>query len=289
MAQTSAVHSHTNGNIATSHKQIMVFDMMRLRSHLFFRFMCTNPTIEPVYHPWIMSNLFGPERITLHFLDSPAVKDWNDGYESIRTIQNTYAGDTKELERAVEEVAQKGKIALINEHCHWVVRQDIVIDMMYKGKTYTHEDVGTNPTRLPDWIFETMTPVILIRHPVLYVQSEYVVALAAIPWRPGDKGFSTICSMRFSRLLFDSLRAHGRQPIVVDGEDLLWRTQELSTGLCEKLSLQPGSLKDSWEPMEGHADPLLKAYTSTIFESQGIQKPEGNNVSAFQLIDKTQY
>lgn len=41
---------------------IFIFDGMRTRSHLFFRYLCTNPVFRPIYHPFIKAGVMGEER-----------------------------------------------------------------------------------------------------------------------------------------------------------------------------------------------------------------------------------
>jgi hypothetical protein len=43
-------------------KCIFVFDSIRNRSHLFFRYCSTNPQLYPLYHPFIHAAYIGEER-----------------------------------------------------------------------------------------------------------------------------------------------------------------------------------------------------------------------------------
>jgi hypothetical protein len=41
---------------------IFVFDSMRTRSHLFFRYLSTSEEVYPIYHPFVLAAYLGPER-----------------------------------------------------------------------------------------------------------------------------------------------------------------------------------------------------------------------------------
>lgn len=41
---------------------IFIFDGMRTRSHLFFRYLSTNSGLDPIYHPFLRAAILGQER-----------------------------------------------------------------------------------------------------------------------------------------------------------------------------------------------------------------------------------
>jgi hypothetical protein len=41
---------------------IFVFDSMRTRSHLFFRYLSTSGEVYPIYHPFVLAAYLGPDR-----------------------------------------------------------------------------------------------------------------------------------------------------------------------------------------------------------------------------------
>ena len=96
--------------------------------------------------------------------------------------------------------------------------------------------------------------------------------------RPGDEDFTLITSTRQSRWLFEYFRqTRGQTPIVVDGEDVLWRTQDLGKSLCSVLDLDPNGLTDKWDPLpeeQRHPNWFIAAMTSTMTDSTGIERPD---------------
>lgn len=97
--------------------------------------------------------------------------------------------------------------------------------------------------------------------------------------RPGDEDFDLITSTRHSRLLFEYFRhiRNGKTPIVIDAEDVLWRTKELGDRLSAALDLAPGRFKDTWDPMpeeQKSSNWFIRAMTTTMTDSTGIERPD---------------
>lgn len=171
----------------------------------------------------------------------------------------------------------------MNDHIPNVLREDILYGL--HRNTITAEDAGRmNPTHIPDSMFSNLTPIILIRHPILQTDSSYrILGNEAFKNIPTDEDFQIGQSLQFAKFLFDMFTAQGKQPVVVDGEDTLYRTDEMTRGLCEKLGmgLDPEAFSDVWEKAPEDAVPkhvLTKAFTSTIYASTGIERPEGGKV-----------
>lgn len=137
--------------------------------------------------------------------------------------------------------------------------------------------ITSNSTVLPDSVFDSLTPIVLIRHPALVTDSIYRGALELTQQRAGDEDFSLIASARELGLLFDYFKDIGRRPIVVDGDDLLWRTSEMSSALCKRLGIDAAGLSDTWAPVSeeqiAKMNPLVYMLTKDIQESSGIQRP----------------
>ena len=226
---------------------IFVFDSTRLRSHLFFRYLSTHPALEPIYHPFLSAAMFGPDQIANYLEHSEIREEELATYRKTLAVPDTYAENIRKLESAVQSAKESGKIAVSNEHWFNMMSSDMVLRLL-RGDISEPDQLGRNPTLLPDELFDAVRPIILIRHPALSVNSIYRTALAVVKTRPGDEDFEMICINRPLRLLYDNFKARGRHPIVVDGEDLLWRTEDLNKQLCEKLELSSGGLSDKWEP-----------------------------------------
>jgi hypothetical protein len=96
--------------------------------------------------------------------------------------------------------------------------------------------------------------------------------------RPGDEDFDMICMNKPLRLLFDYFRAQRRRPVVVDAEDILWRTEDMSRCLCASLgTIDSRGLHDTWEPASQEEvrlmNPVMVMMMKNILESSGIERP----------------
>lgn len=98
-------------------------------------------------------------------------------------------------------------------------------------------------------------------------------------------------SFWYQRVLFDFfLKRDGKAPIVVDGDDTVWRTKDMSEGLCSRLGLDVSGLKSTWESKastDRPADAMLAKFLETSDESTGIkgqdtERPVADPVSAMQ-------
>ena len=174
----------------------------------------------------------------------------------------------------------QGKRLFTNEHGICMLKHEIQRDLIRRGdEAFPPFDYKVpNPTFTPDALLESFTPIFLIRHPVLQVDSIYRSMTVNSECRPEDEDFDIITSTRHSRWLFEYFRhaRGGRIPNVVDGEDVLWRTQELSDNLCRALDLDPSGLKDKWDRLpEEKRSPnwFIDAMTATMHQSTGIERP----------------
>lgn len=224
-----------------------------------------------------MAAMFGPERVEQHMHHSELRR--KELEEDLLPLygDDTYASCQQQFIQAVNDAKAHGRIPVANEHWFNVLDTNKVLDLMRENVREPHQ-LGSNPTYLPDEMFHSLTPVILIRHPVNAINSIYRTALQVAKKRPGDEDFSLICCNKPLRLLFDYFhQRRGQPPIVVDGDDILWRTDALSTKLCALLGL--GHLSQTWEPTSEAEikamNPLVYKITEDIQLSRGIQRPGG--------------
>ena len=171
-----------------------------------------------------------------------------------------------------------------------MIRQDITFAYC-GGHRYTPDDLGPNPTYLPDWLFSTCTPILVIRHPAFMVRSLHHTMSQVSQCTPGDEDFFYCASLACCRMLFDLFQSQGRAPIVVEGDDVVWRTQEMSTNVCNKLGIDPSGVEEQWEPTpqdQRHPNPIVAAFTKTIHDSTGVERPSEkvSHIQAARLGDR---
>ena len=145
-----------------------------------------------------------------------------------------------------------------------------------RGHKYTPADIGHNPTYVPDWIFDTCSPIMVIRHPALMVPSFYETMHRISYNLPGDEDFKLCTSLHYCRLIFDVFESQGRRPIVVDGEDVVWRTEEMTNNVCKALGIDSAGVAQTWQPTPPEKrpqHPIIAAFTKTVHESTGVERP----------------
>ena len=91
-------------DVARAPLRIFIFDQMRARSHIFFRFMSTHHQLAPLYHPFWLAPFLGLENIADHFEHSEARRNelrevWRSWYGT-----HTYHDCRKTLEKNVVEL-----------------------------------------------------------------------------------------------------------------------------------------------------------------------------------------
>ena len=84
------------------------------------------------------------------------------------------------------------------------MKHDILYKMV-RDKAYSPSDLPSNPTYIPDWLFHTMSPIILVRNPLISIPSAYASLLENSRMRPGDEEFDVVTSLEYPRALFDFL------------------------------------------------------------------------------------
>nr|POF00399.1 hypothetical protein CFP56_75680 [Quercus suber] len=260
-------------NLEATPQCIFLFDMARCRSHLFFRYLSTHPEVLPLWHPFLPAFLFGPERFTLRTKNS-FEGEWIPPSEG----GSTYSDMTKIFLDVVKNTGEKGKILVANEHCQMVLKQDVTLSII-RG-SWDGQIPRSNPTVIPDQIFATLRPIFIIRNPVFSVPSSYISFSETSQIRTGDEDWTTIIDLRLPRMIFDYFKANsGATPIVIDGDDIVWRTSEVGKKLCQELKLEYGGLSDVWEPVpEDQRSPwsVIRHFLQTIDASTGIERPSQN-------------
>lgn len=224
-----------------------------------------------------MAAMFGPERCVHEMQISEARRKEVEVDLVPLYTGDTYASCREQLVHAVDSARANGRIPVSNEHWFNLLHTDEVLEIN-RGNITSPDQLGSNPTYMPDELFHTLRPIILIRHPIHSVNSIYRSALKVTQQRPGDEDFDMITRNQPLRLLFDYFRQHRNQtPVVVDGDDILWRTDAISVRLNEALGLR--ELSETWEPTSAEQiktmNPLVYKLTEDIQLSRGIQRPEG--------------
>lgn len=141
-----------------------------------------------------------------------------------------------------------------------------------------------NPTNIPDDIFEAAAPLFVIRHPVFNVRSLWKsMHEIKAPYLPTGSMWKLMTSFALQRQLFDRFyKQFGKPPILVDGDDIVLRPEEVAVKLCSALGISE-KLNAFWDvtpESELPKDKLTRYFLKDISESTGIRRldeaPEAN-------------
>jgi hypothetical protein len=255
--------------------RVFIFDSTRRRSHLFFRYLSTHNAFKPIYHPFICAAMFGPENGGQH-LRRAVYKNLGEELGHVPGDDATFASDMQQFVTNIAETERKGKVVLANEHWFNVLKLEHWTGLL-RDPDYQDSSLGTNPTHIPDDFFATLTPIVLIRHPALAVDSIYRTKVAL--GRPSleEEHFELLCNDRALRVLYTYFSSRGQEPIVVDAEDLLWRTNDLAKGICQRLGIDANGLSETWSPTPQSEiekmNPIIYMFTKDMHDSDGICRP----------------
>lgn len=168
----------------------------------------------------------------------------------------------------------KGKIPVAKEHTQNVHKQEITFASIRNEPVDI--PVSSNPTVIPDHIFATLTPLFIIRKPVFSVPSNYIAAVDTTAIRPGGEDWKLMNAVPLQRQLFDHFcKRDGHPPFVVDGDDVIWRNEEVRDKLAQFLDIDPQGFSQTWQPVpedERSEDTMLRYFLQTIDDSTGIER-----------------
>ncbi|KAK5166206.1 uncharacterized protein LTR77_008467 [Saxophila tyrrhenica] len=257
-------------------RPVFVFDNPRSRSHLFFRWISTSPKLAPIHHAFMMASLLGPDRFTLHTRASPGRKQQTQSAVAPFCGDETHETCRTQLAQHVLNAHEKSLIPFVNEHCVLAFKHEDMFPLLRGTRdSYRH---FTNSTHIPDDFFKIIKPVLVIRHPILVVDSlcRAIEQEGSKP-APAEEDFEAITTLKLSRHLFDGFCSQGRKPLVVDGDDVLWKTAAVGKAVCEYIGINADELSETWTPYPAHERPTANAYayewTKVVWESDGIHRP----------------
>lgn len=168
-------------------------------------------------------------------------------------------------------------------------RRPVLSDHKFDVVDSDSEEVDTkfpmpNPSLLPDRVAASISPVIIIRHP-MFVLPSFARAAAVFGGTVFESDFVVMTSYRWQRMIHDFYRAYynkidleGKKnwPIVIDGDKLVNDTQGQMKRFCEITGLDESLMRYSWDASNTQMDTVYHAFIGTISKSTGIiQGPVG--------------
>ncbi|KIK65191.1 hypothetical protein GYMLUDRAFT_160435, partial [Collybiopsis luxurians FD-317 M1] len=135
-----------------------------------------------------------------------------------------------------------------------------------------------NPTLLPDRVVTSISPVIIIRHP-MFTYPSFARASSSCGGTVFDTEFPINSTYRFQRIIHDFYHAYfqssdldGKQnwPIVIDGDKLMEDTQGQMSKFCAVTGINESLIQYSWDASPKSSDKFVNAYIGTVMQSTGV-------------------
>lgn len=147
----------------------------------------------------------------------------------------------------------------------------------YERNPQADVDFAPNPTMIPDGLFWSMTPIILVRHPALRVPAYYRAQRPVFREQADEEVFEAMASSRWAQMVFDAYTARpgARAPIVVDAQDTVHHTRPLAEKICALLDIDPKGMQYEWEAVprgQWPSDPIMQGFFKTLLKSHGVQR-----------------
>ncbi|KAF7190422.1 hypothetical protein HII31_08136 [Pseudocercospora fuligena] len=269
---------------------IFIFDNPRTSSQLLNLFFAGHPDLDAspgLVSSWIWPlSVAGPERLSTKLQISPQSKESDSLLEAeMHAWYQKYAGiDINQMfkhhfaqlqfQQTIAGVLQAGKVPFSREHRTGVMKFEVVQELLQKGSM---DKPPRNPTYIPDELFFSMrNPAILIRHPALVVPSYFRAQNVKQKYAIGDEIVKAWTMQSSAKFLYEHLLALAINPVVVDGDDVMYKSSDLCAKLCALWQLDPSGVRFEWQ--EGSevekSFPLSDGYMNVTFGSKGIVQRE---------------
>ncbi|KAK5120376.1 hypothetical protein LTR85_006315 [Meristemomyces frigidus] len=297
---------------SSTSRRVYAFDNPRSCSQLFNKLFEEHPQLLQIFHPLYPASSFGPERIWLGLKHSDAAEEaqirFAEGIQGPMFSRETYAAACTRLDEKVEEVERQGKVAWIKDHTACCIRKEVILRWLRQTSSLR---AGENPTVFTEAFMDSLTPILLIRHPALVIPSWYRKQKPLLRQAVHDEDFRVCTTLAWSRMVFDYYRYQARQGhtnstaagdlhatedglpgtlIVVDAEDITHNTKPTMEKLCSILHLDPQGVQYLWDPVPDEEipdDPMRRAFFMDIMKSTGVQQ-QAKNTAGQQLSLETE-
>ncbi|KAL0575949.1 hypothetical protein V5O48_006019 [Marasmius crinis-equi] len=211
-----------------------------------------------------------------------------------------------ELERSIAKAETEGKIASMKEHSYAMMDSETInrhIDIERESRARPvildnfldvpepDRSVGQieftptlpipNPTLIPDRLFVSFTPVIIIRHPVKTLPSLLRASGQLVGATVFDADFPMDSSFKWQRMVYDCYKAWFSSsggcdeslPIVIDADKLINNSEGQMEVLCKRVGLDPAGIKYTWET-QAPDNQAQAIFGKTLFESTAVIQGE---------------
>lgn len=201
---------------------------------------------------------------------------------------------TRRLLNWIVQVEARGQVPWIKEQTLLTLQHQVLLDTAREKLPA----LPSNPTFLPDEIFFTFTPILLIRHPALLIPAFYR-KMQHLYEGPGDKAFALATTNKVTRMIFDVYcenwrgRSRNRKqrplpPIVIESDDLEMSTGAIVSLLCDRLGFDSLDARIALEyeddPNTSHCHSMMDSTTHLFSKSRSN---EGCGLCEMEKVNST--
>ncbi|KAE9407253.1 hypothetical protein BT96DRAFT_874855 [Gymnopus androsaceus JB14] len=281
------------------HTKIFVYSHPRTRSNLFMKLLETHPQVVGKQYPFMFAFQNGPEaqwspeKVAGRLKMSGLTKE-----EFAKKFNVTYQSGLDDMEKRLAKANAEGRVCVIKEHTYHMFEsklinaniscprpetpRPVIMDKKF-DVVGSEEEVDIsfpipNPSLLPDRIIASVSPVIIIRHPMFTCPS-FARATSVLGDTVFDTHFTVMASYRWQKMIYEFYRAYydnidpeGKKdwPVVIDGDRLIQDTQGQMKKFCALIGMDESLVKYSWDASNAKIDKAHQAFVGTIEQSTGI-------------------
>lgn len=179
----------------------MIFDTPRTTCQAFYKLWQSHPQLGwgRFYHGFNGYQLYGPNGVSLQLRHSDTVtkaleKYWVKQYREDEAANQAYppvlALAQQKCIDAIESTEREGKIFFGKEHILCLLKQEAILSTLRRDDKDTIFPLqAENPTYIPDDLLRTLTPIFIIRHPQLMIDSLWRAQPQLTKMQPEDEDF----------------------------------------------------------------------------------------------------
>ncbi|KAJ3798960.1 hypothetical protein GGU11DRAFT_778918 [Lentinula aff. detonsa] len=293
------------------HKRLFLFSHPRTRSNLFIRLLETHPQMVTKQYPFMFAFQAGPES---QWSEEKRAKRIQGSHISKEEAdKKTYQAGLDEMEDVLAKANEEGKICTIKEHTLHLfdskfmntivtpprreVPRPVMVDHKLDVVGSEAADIQLpipNPTLLPDRIIASMSPVLIIRHPI-FTYTSYMRAATVFGGTAFDSEFQLMATYRWQRIIYDFYREYYDKadsewkkdwPIVVDGDKLVEDTKGQMQKFCALTGIDESQIEYSWNASDENLNTTYRAFVGTIKGSTGVIKKSDSSLDVEEHMKK---
>lgn len=282
--------THSDSSLEKSF--IFIFDGPVSCSKLFGKLLSTHEHLQAINgYPYLLAGSRGPEQIPAKLTEATQQRLINKWQAEVREedlarwSQMTFKQTNEDVVARVKAIKESGKVPVVQEHAALCIKADISLECLRNPYLDPATFAHSNPTVIDDSLIRSCIPMILVRHPALFIPSFYRKQKKEEMLDLDDEAFQLWISLKWVYIMHQFLESPGsegnepaqsRTPLVVDAEDLVHNTQNLTRKLGIELGIDPGGFKETWDVSNNEPVPegVVASFHERLRNSIGVERSD---------------